>query len=119
MSTLTFASARAPNTRPATPGSSKSPVRVTRASWAWVTAVTIGCSIVTSSATTSVPGASSNELRQWMLTPWLRAYSTARSCRTPAPEADISSISSNETWAILRAPGTIRGSAVNTPATSV
>ena len=84
-----------------------------------MTAVTIGCSIVTSSATTRVPGPSSNELRQWMRTPWLRAYSTARSCSTPAPDDDISSISSNETWASLRAPGTIRGSALKTPSTSV
>ena len=57
--------------------------------------------------------------RQWMRTPWLRAYSTLRNCRTPAPEADISSISSNETTGSLRASGTIRGSAENTPATSV
>ena len=54
-----------------------------------------------------------------MLTPWLRPYSTARSCSTPAPDEDISSISSNETWASLRAPGTIRGSALKTPSTSV
>ena len=32
-----------------------------------------------------------------MRTPWLRAYSTERSCSTPAPEAAISSISSKET----------------------
>ena len=50
---------------------------------------------------------------------WLRAYSTDRSCSTPAPDADISSISSNETTLSLRASGTIRGSALNTPATSV
>ena len=56
---------------------------------------------------------------QWMRTPWLRAYSTERSCSTPAPEADISSISSKETTASLRASGTIRGSALKTPATSV
>ncbi len=54
-----------------------------------------------------------------MRTPWLRAYSTERSCRTPAPEAAISSISSKETVSSLRASGTIRGSAVNTPDTSV
>ncbi len=51
--------------------------------------------------------------------PWLRAYSTERSWSTPAPDAAISSISSNETMLSLRASGTIRGSAVNTPATSV
>ena len=97
MSTFTLAAASAPKMRPATPGSSATPEIVTRASFeACVTAVTIGCSIVSSSETTSVPGPSSNELRQWMRTPWFRAYSTERSWRTPAPEADISSISSNE-----------------------
>ena len=54
-----------------------------------------------------------------MRTPWVRPYSTERSCSTPAPEADISSISSKETIGSLRASGTMRGSAENTPATSV
>ena len=54
-----------------------------------------------------------------MRTPWLRAYSTERSCSTLAPEAAISSISSKETTGSLRASGTMRGSALNTPATSV
>ncbi len=54
-----------------------------------------------------------------MRTPWLRAYSTERSCSTPAPDAAISSISSNDTVSSLRASGTIRGSAEYTPATSV
>ena len=95
MSTLTLASASAPKMRPATPGSSRTPVSVTRASPSeWVTAVTSGLSIVSSSETTRVPPPSSNELRQWMRTPWFRAYSTERSCSTFAPEADISSISS-------------------------
>ena len=69
--------------------------------------------------TTTVPGASSKLERQWMRTPWLRAYSTERSCRTPAPEAAISSISSKETTSSLRASGTMRGSAEKTPGTSV
>ena len=51
--------------------------------------------------------------------PWLRAYSTARSWSTPAPEAAISSISSKETTVSFLASGTIRGSALKTPATSV
>ena len=123
-STLTLASARAVKMRPATPGSSRTPVSVTRASASeWVTAVTKGCSMVScsvsSSLTTRVPGPSSKLLRQWIRTPWLRAYSTERSCSTPAPEADISSISSKETTGSLRASGTIRGSALKTPATSV
>ncbi|MEZ5076997.1 MAG: hypothetical protein R2725_06110 [Solirubrobacterales bacterium] len=92
-------------------GSSRTPVRVTRASLSeWVTAVTKGFSMVSSSETTRVPGPSSKLLRQWIRTPWLRAYSTERSCSTPAPEADISSISSKETIGSLRAVGTIRGS---------
>ena len=75
--------------------------------------------MVVCSSTTKVPGPSSKLERQWIGMPWLRAYSTERSCSTPAPDADISSISSNETTASLRASGTIRGSAVKTPATSV
>ena len=95
MSTLMLASASAPKMRPATPGSSGTPVSVTRASSVeWVTAVTEGCSMVSCSETTRVPGASLAELRQWIRTPWLRPYSTARSCRTLAPEEAISSISS-------------------------
>ena len=120
MSTFTLASASAVMTRPATPGSSGRPLRVTRASSVeWVTAVTSGRSMVSSSVRTQVPGRSSKLDRQWMRTPWLRAYSTERSWSTRAPEADISSISSKETWSSLRASGTIRGSALNTPATSV
>ena len=71
--------------------------------------------MVSLSETTIVPGLSSKLDRQWIRTPWLRAYSTLRSCRTPAPEALISSISSNETTSSLRASGTIRGSALKTP----
>ena len=120
MSTLTLASASAVKMRPATPGLSGTPSSVTRASSVeWVTAVISGRSMVSSSPTTKVPGSSLNEERQWMRTPWLRAYSTERSCSTRAPEAAISSISSNETTGSLRASGTIRGSALNTPATSV
>ncbi len=88
----------------------------------WVTAVTMGRSagsMFSPSDTTKVPGRSSNDERQWMRTPWLRAYSTERSCSTPAPEDDISSISSYVTASSLRASGTTRGSALNTPGTSV
>ena len=119
MSTFTFAPARAPKICPATPGSSRTPLRVTRASSAWVTAVTKGLSIVSFSETTRVPGPSSKELRQWIGISWLRAYSTERSWSTLAPEAAISSISSNETIRRRRASGTRRGSALNTPRTSV
>ena len=120
MSMFTFAAASAVVTRPATPGVSGTPMSVTRASPVeWVTAVIRGCSIVSCSATTTVPGRSWKLDRQWIFTPWLRAYSTLRSCSTPAPELDISSISSNETTGSLRASGTIRGSALKTPSTSV
>ena len=120
MSTLTFASASAVKILPAMPGWSGTPSSVIRASSVeCVTAVIRGRSIVSSSPTTKVPGSSVNEERQWMRTPWVRPYSTERSCSTPAPEADISSISSKETIGSLRASGTMRGSALNTPATSV
>ena len=120
MSTLTLASASAVKMRPATPGLSGTPRSVMRASSVeWVTAVISGRSMVSSSPTTKVPGSSLKLDRQWMRTPWLRAYSTERSCSTRAPEAAISSISSNETTGSLRASGTIRGSALKTPATSV
>ena len=95
MSTLTFASARAPKTRAAAPGLvGHAGDRHAGLDVEWVTAVTRGCSTVSSSARTRVPGDSSKLLRQWIRTPWLRAYSTERSCSTRAPEADISSISS-------------------------
>src|SRR5918999_695439 len=120
MSTFTLAPASAVSTRPAMPGRSGRPMRVMRASEVeCVTAVTIGRSIVNSSSWTTVPGAPSKLDRQWIVTPWFLAYSTERSCRTPAPEAAISSISSKVRTGSLRASGTIRGSALNTPATSV
>jgi hypothetical protein len=113
MSTLQLASASASKMRAATPGSSGTPSSVTRASSVeCVTAVMRACSMVSCSPTTNVPGPSSKLDRQWMRTPWLRAYSTERSCSTFAPEAAISSISSNDTIASLRASGTMRGSAL-------
>ena len=54
-----------------------------------------------------------------MRTPCVRAYSTERNCETLAPEDAISSISSKLTTGSLRAFGTIRGSALKTPLTSV
>ena len=53
------------------------------------------------------------------LAPASRASAFAHIDATPAPEAAISSISSKETTGSLRAPGTMRGSAEKTPATSV
>ena len=113
MSTFTFTLASAWKMRAAAPGSSGTPTSVTRASEVeCVTAVIRGCSMVSASASTTVPGKSSKDERQWMRTPWLRAYSTERNCSTPAPEAAISSISSKEIVDSLRASGTIQGSAV-------
>ena len=51
--------------------------------------------------------------------PERRAYSTQRSMSTLAPHAASSSISSYVIWAMCRALGTMRGSAVKTPSTSV
>jgi hypothetical protein len=82
-----------------------------------VTAETIGCSIP-SACCTQVPSSSENVERAWTRTPWFLASSTERSMSTFAPDAAISSISSYDTTASLRASGTIRGSAVNTPGTS-
>jgi hypothetical protein len=76
-------------------------------------------SICSSSRRIQVPSASENVERTCRVTPWLRANSTERSCSTRAPEAAISSISSYESTSSLRAAGTMRGSAVNTPSTSV
>ena len=121
MSMLTLASESAVAIRPAMPGALGTCSSVTRASSVeWVTAVIAGRSTVPSASPTTIVPTSSEKLdRQWIWTPWLRAYSTDRSCNTPAPEADISSISSNETTGSLRASGTTRGSALKTPATSV
>ena len=76
-------------------------------------------SMRSSSSRIQVPSASANDERTCSVTPWLRANSTERSAITRAPEAAISSISSYVTWRSLRASGTTRGSAVNTPSTSV
>src|ERR687895_224295 len=120
ISMLTSASPSTVSARPATPGRSGRPMSVMRASEVeCVTAVTRGRSMVISSSWTTVPGPSSKLDRQWIVTPWFRAYSTERSCSTPAPEAAISSISSKVSTGSLRASGTMRGSALKTPATSV
>ena len=58
-----------------------------------------------SSSVTHVPGAQVKLERTWTFTPWLRANSTERSASTRPPVAAISSISSNETCASLRAVG--------------
>src|SRR4051794_273980 len=120
MSTLTPASARSRNTRAAMPGWSGTPRIVAFAS-------DVSCAIPemiarssdSSWLTTRVPSASENDERTCSRMPWLRAYSTERSISTFAPPAERSSISSYVTVSSLRASGTIRGSAVYTPSTSV
>ncbi|MEZ5256502.1 MAG: hypothetical protein R2705_06315 [Ilumatobacteraceae bacterium] len=72
-----------------------------------------------SSLETHVPCSQVKAERTWMGTLWLRANSTDRIIRTLLPEPAISSISSNPMCCSLRASGTMRGSAENTPVTSV
>ena len=71
------------------------------------------------SSLTHVPGSHVNAERTWRATPWLRANSTERRASTFDPAPAISSISSKLMRASLRACGTMRGSAENTPVTSV
>ncbi len=120
MSTLMDRSARARKSLAATPGRSGTPVTVTLASEvSWVTAVTVACSIDSSSSTTQVPGSQVKLLRTCRGTWWLRANSTERSWSTRPPVAAISSISSKLIRPRRWASGTTRGSALKTPVTSV
>src|SRR6266542_6488958 len=120
MSTFTPSSARARKIAAATPGRSGTPSMVTFASESSAaTPEMIACSIRTSSSVTHVPASSPNEDRTWIVTPYRRAYSTERACRTLAPDAASSSISSYDTACSILASGTTRGSAVKTPGTSV
>ena len=119
-STLIARSASPRNNEAAMPGWSGTPVMVILASdVSLVTAETMGCSMDGSSSLTMVPGSHVKLERTWSGTRWFRANSTERSERTRPPEAAISSISSNEIRGIRCALGTTRGSAVNTPGTSV
>ena len=79
-----------------TPGRSGTPRIVTRASSLTRAApVTVAPSRRASpSATIQVPGASENELRTWIGTPYFLANSIDRECMTPAPRLASSSISS-------------------------
>ena len=72
--------------------------------------------MVSSSVSTKVPGPSSKLDRQWMRTPWLRAYSTERSCSTPrARGRHLEHLLERDDAAACARPGTMRGSALNTP----
>ena len=120
MSTFTCSSASERNRRAAIPGRSATWVTVTLASAvSCTTAEMIACSIEASSCWIHVPGSHVKLERTCSGTPWLRANSTDRMSGFGHPLAHISSISSNDTFVSRRAVGTTRGSAVNTPDTSV
>ena len=129
MSTLALAFATILKICAALPGTSGTPTTVIFASLRSVaTPEMIGSSTIPSffaasaaaaSLRTYVPTRFENEERTCRVTLWRRAYSTARMCRTLAPAAASSSISSLVMRSILRASGTWRGSEVNTPSTSV
>ena len=120
MSTLIDSSARARKRWAAIPGLSGTPATVTLASdVSCVTALTMACSMDSSSSTTHVPGSQVKLERTWSGTWWLRANSTERSMRTRPPVAAISFISSKLMRSSRLAVGTTRGSALKTPVTSV
>ena len=125
MSTFTLASASGSNSVAEIPGRSGTPSTVTFDSLLSVTTPEmIGSSIARSSVVIGVsvihvPGSHVNADRTCRATPWLRANSTERRASTLDPAPAISSISSKLTRRSLRACGTIRGSAENTPVTSV
>jgi hypothetical protein len=77
------------------------------------------CDSSSCSDTTQVPGSQVKLDRTCTRTAWLRANSTDRNARTRPPVAAISNISSYDTRSSRRAFGTTRGSALNTPVTSV
>ena len=106
--------------RAATPGRFSRPATVTFASsLRWARPVTIAFSMSGVSFVIQVPSSGRKEERTCSGTSWRRANSTDRSASTLEPDAAISSISSWLTRWSLRAPGSTRGSAVNTPVTSV
>src|SRR3954466_6280288 len=120
MSTFTSASASARKTRAAIPGLSGTPASVTFASdVSCTTADTTACSMDESSSTTQVPGSHVKLERTCNGTRHVRANSAPRIAGLGQPGAHISNISSKLTLDIRRADGTTRGSAVNTPETSV
>ena len=120
MSTLMFDAASGSNSAAETPGRSGTALTVTLASdTSWTTAEMIGSSMFGSSLVTQVPGSQVKLERTWRAT---CGCGRTRPSAAPAParrRPAISSISSKWTWDSLRACGTSRGSAENTPVTSV
>ena len=95
MSTLMPASASGWKTDAATPGLSGTSTSVTLATLrSWARPRTLFRCSTNGSSLMSVPGASSNELRTSMTTPFTQPSSTARVCMTWAPWWASSSISS-------------------------
>ncbi len=120
MSTFTSRSARALNSVADTPTRSGTPATVTLASpTSCTTADTMACSTTSSSGPTRVPGSHVNDERISRRTWWVRANSAALTSGFGHPAAHISSSSPHDRWGRRRAVGTTRGSAENTPDTSV
>jgi hypothetical protein len=121
MSTFTLAAASGSNRAAEMPGRSGTATIVTLLSDRSVTTPEmIGSSMLDScSSVTHVPCSQVKLERTWSGTLWLRANSTLRSASTLLPAPAISSISSKLIRCSLRACGTMRGSAVKTPVTSV
>ena len=96
MSRLTCASESASKMRAASPTLSGTPTTVILASLrSCATPAMIACSMSTfSSSVIQVPVRWLNDERTWIGMSYRRAYSTHRRCRTLAPQAAISSISS-------------------------
>jgi hypothetical protein len=122
MSILISASASARKMAAASPGRSGTPTTVIFDSLrSCATPEMIACSTERSSIepVTRVPGSCEYDERTCTFTPYRRPYSTHLRCNTLVPQAAISSISSYVTVSSRRAVGTMRGSAVKTPSTSV
>ena len=96
MSTTMFAAAIVRKMAWTTPGRSGTPRIVIRASSLASAAPVTGTPSrrASCSPTIQVPGASENELRTWIGTPYFLANSIDRECITPAPRLASSSISS-------------------------
>ncbi|CAM5230643.1 hypothetical protein SANTM175S_10925 [Streptomyces antimycoticus] len=126
MSMLISASEMVRKMAAASPGLSGTPTTVTLASdVSCATPEMIACSMPSSPSPasgrlrTQVPWWPEKTDRTWMGMLYRRAYSTQRRCNTLEPLAASSSMSSYGISLILRAFFTTRGSAVNTPSTSV
>ena len=120
ISTLIFFCASRLNTLKEVPGTSGTPTRVTTAtSSSFATPLINIPSIAFVASFTSVPGTGFRLDSTSSSTLYFFASSTLRLFRTCAPKLASSSISSKVISSSLRALGSLRGSAVYTPSTSV